>query len=79
MIDASERCSRTARTSRARSRVEAYRSSGSFCRQRSTIQRNGAGTPALSCPTGSVSSRMIAVSVSAVVPRWKARLPVAIS
>ncbi len=43
------------------------------------IQRNGAGTLALILPIGSASSRMIAVSVSAVVSRWNARLPVAIS
>ena len=56
-----------------------YRSSGSFARQRSTIQRTGAGMRAFNCETGSGSSRMIAVSVSAVVPRSNARLPVAIS
>jgi hypothetical protein len=33
----------------------------------------------LTAAIGSVSSRMIAVSVSACVFRWKARLPVAIS
>ena len=43
------------------------------------IQRNGEGTEPADLAIGSVSSRMIAVSVSAVVPRWKARLPVAIS
>ena len=79
LADVSERWSRRLRRSRARSFVDANRSSGSFARQRSTIQRTGAGTRGFAWPTGTGSSRMIAVSVSAPVFRWNARCPVASS
>ena len=49
---------------------------GSFASRRSTIHRSGAGTVAGS---GSASSRMMAVMVSAALPRGKARRPVASS
>jgi hypothetical protein len=48
-------------------------------RQRSTIQRRGAGAAGLEAAIGAGSSRMIATSVSAPVLRWNARSPVAIS
>ena len=74
-----EKWSRTLCRSRARSRVAAYRSSGSFAMQRSTIQSNGTGTRGHSVASGSGSSRMIAARVSARVGRWNARRPESIS
>ena len=61
------------------SRVEAYRSDGSFARQRSMIHRRGGGTAGLRTAIGSGSSSMIAESVWAAEGRRNAGRPVTIS
>ena len=43
--DTSDRCSRIARISRARSPVDSYRSAAALARHRSMTQRSGGGTP----------------------------------
>ena len=75
----SDVCRRTLAMSRARSRVEEYRSSGSFDRHRSTIQVTGDGTDEFSEAIGGGSSRRIAASVSPFVSLRNASLPVSIS
>src|SRR5664280_259307 len=57
----------------------AYRPRGSFARSRSLIHRTGAGVRGASLSSGSGSSRMMAVSVSAAEAPPKGRFPVSIS
>src|SRR5512135_3841376 len=69
----SDKRSRRVARSRARSSVEAYRSRGSFERQRSTTHRKGAGASGRAEPIGRGSSRTIAAIVSTAVGRRNAR------
>src|SRR5215471_2643967 len=78
-LEISETRSRTPARSRARSRVEAYRSSGSLARHRSAIHATFAGIFGAAVERGSRSSPMIADRVWTGVSRWKARFPEAIS